>query len=157
MLEQLQQVYDFNKQAGLLDKPYSDEKESAFPIEEALEGFDLNSFEDYDIGFSENDGPKELSRLLMSIADNSGNTDIADVDRLDKHLDIIVYSLGSIFKLGLTPEQTIRALGLVIDANMTKLSIGTDSVGKQMKPVGFVGPEVKLQLILDEQRPSQGF
>ena len=35
----VQQIYDFNKQAGLLEKGYDDFLESSFQIEEALEGF----------------------------------------------------------------------------------------------------------------------
>ena len=35
----IQQIYDFNQQAGLLDKGYDDFPESSFQIEEALEGF----------------------------------------------------------------------------------------------------------------------
>ena len=35
------QIHEFNSQAGLLDKPYDDFLESSFQIEEALDGFDL--------------------------------------------------------------------------------------------------------------------
>ena len=37
----VQEIYDFNKQAGLLEKGYSDFLESSFQIEEALEGFNI--------------------------------------------------------------------------------------------------------------------
>lgn len=146
-------IYKFNEQAGLLEQGYIDERECAFPIEEALEGFDLNSFEDY---FPEHDpvvlnSPKELSRLLIDIARNSGNEDISDVDRFDKHLDTIVFAFGSLFKLGLTPQQAMRGLEVVMAANMKKLDAGKDEHGKQQKGDNFVGPESELQKILDER------
>lgn len=158
-LNPVKMIYDFNKKAGLLEKGYSDERECAFPIEEALEGLDAwhlftmlkradsehsNSLEE-ELSYS----PKRMSREIMSYCKPSLST--KDVDRLDKHLDIIVFSFGSIFKLGLTPQQALKALEIVMQANMQKLSAGTDSHGKQQKPSDFVGPEAKLQEILDKR------
>ena len=144
-------IFKFNQEAGLLDKGYSDEKECAFPIEEALEGFDLEHSLTLDM-----DTPKAMSRQIMRWATELQYNDdgqlITDVDRLDKHLDIIVYSFGSIFKLGLSPQQALRCLDIVMQANMTKLHAGQDSHGKQQKPEGFVGPEAQLQKILDERK-----
>lgn len=145
-LNPFKSIFKFNKEAGLLEKGYSDERECAFPIEEALEGFiniDRLGLDVYQ------HTPKDVSREIISIV--KGANPIPDVDRLDKHLDIIVYSLGSIYKLGLSPQQAMKALGIVAEANLAKLTVGTDSHGKQQKPEGFVGPEAKLQLILDER------
>ena len=146
-LNAIKQIYKFNQEAGLLDKGYSDERECAFPIEEALEGFeDLRQLSE-DISGDYDLNAKEISRKIMTRVALSSNL---DVDRLDKHLDIIVFSFGSIFKLGLTPQEAMKALGIVMDANMQKLSAGTDEQGKQKKPKDFVGPEEKLQKIIDE-------
>ena len=151
-------IYNFNKQAGLLEAGYSDERECAYPIEEALEGLDDLEYGYNAIGMSPDNQintectPKDISRYIIDMMTNSeGSSDISDVDRLDKHLDIIVYSLGSIYKLGLTPQQATRALEVVATANMRKLSAGTDSQGKQQKPDDFVSPEPLLHLILDER------
>lgn len=38
------EIYEFNKLAGLLDQPLDDYREASFIIEEALEGFDLQTF-----------------------------------------------------------------------------------------------------------------
>lgn len=150
-------IYEFNEKAGLLDKPYNDKLESSFPIEEALEGFNL--FDLVNEMRSQYDGeesPKEYSRLIINSAGlpeyGSMQTpgDIPDVDRLDKHLDIIVYSLGSIFKLGLSPSQAMEALDIVATANMQKLNAGKDEYGKQLKPEGFVSPEEKLRKFFKE-------
>ena len=137
-------AYQFNKQAGLLEQGYSDIRECAFPIEEALEQLDV---EYIDTGIQE--GPKELSRSIMSHV--HPEIEVSDVDRFDKHLDIIVFSLGSLFKLGLTPQQAMKGLSVVMEANMQKLTEGKDEAGKQKKPTNFQGPEVKLQKILDER------
>jgi len=132
-LNPVKQIYAFNKEAGLLSQGYSDERECAFPIEEALEN---SSYKD----------PKNASRKLT---ENIFEEEVEDVNRLDKHLDIIVFSLGSIFKLGLSPQEAMKALGVVANKNMEKLTVSTDAEGKQLKPDNFVGPEKELQKILD--------
>ena len=138
-LNPLKSVYNFNKEAGLLEAGYSDVRECAFPIEEALEGFESG------LG---NVTPKEQSRLLMdTLADHFEGT---DVDRFDKHLDIIVFSLGSLYKLGLSPQQVMKGLGIVATANLQKLKTEVDAYGKLGKPTDFVPPEEQLQKILDE-------
>jgi len=153
----LDKVYKFNLEGGLLEKEYVDSKECAYPLEEALEGFgDLPYLATRLAGDELNKiptplTPKELSRQIIALVEmDSKPTSIADVDRLDKHIDIIVYSIGSIYKLGLTPKLLIEALDVVSEANLTKLSVGVDSMGKQMKPSSWVGPEVKLQEILNK-------
>lgn len=149
-LNYMKSVFKFNQEAGLLDQGYSDERECAFPIEEALEGFQPT------IGMTLTlDSPKNMSRQILRWATTEEYTKdgqlITDVERLDKHLDIIIYSLGSVYKLGLSPQQTARALEIVATKNLEKLHAGQDSSGKQQKPDGFVGPEADLQKILDER------
>lgn len=148
----IKQIYKFNQQAGLLEKGYSDERECAFPIEEALEGFNTTELV-YQLGCDTEASPKEISRDILNLTINTDQ--LTDVDRLDKHLDIIVFSLGSIYKLGLSPQEAMRALAIVADANMQKLTVGTDSEGKQMKPEGFIPPEEQLQKLLDAIRASR--
>jgi hypothetical protein len=108
---------------------------------------------DYESSADEVNHPKFISRKIVAIAHGDSDSFIADVDRLDKHLDSIVYNFGSIFKLGLSPQQAIKALSIVCDANLTKLSAGQDEHGKQRKPADFVPPEKRLQAILDEREP----
>lgn len=155
-LNPLKSIFAFNKQAGLLEAGYNDERECAFPIEEALEGFKdipcvAKQLSIYGCKPVEHT-PKDVSRQVVSLAlETQGNEDVPDVDRLDKHLDIIVFSLGSIYKLGLSPQQAMKALGIVAQANLQKLHVGQDAEGKQQKPDNFVGPEAQLQKILDER------
>jgi len=157
MQNPIKQIYVFNKKAGLLDKPYSDFLESAFQIEEALEGCNtleyLSSLLDGSVEvFIDNPGytPKELSRAIVSAAYSDDLGTISDVDRLDKACDAVVYAVGSMAKLGLDPQQITKALNIVMTANMKKLeNKSTDSLGKLNKPASFVGPEAELQKLLD--------
>ena len=163
MSDFVQEIYDFNQQAGLLEKGYNDFLESSFQIEEALEGFDsirltklhrkiadpmLNFPEDY-ISTAKTVSREILAHVSKS---NTGNNNISDVDRLDKAIDAIVFAVGSIAKLGLNVEQIYRAIGAVTEANLQKLTMPKDEHGKLTKPADFVGPEIKLQAILDERQ-----
>ena len=143
-------IYDFNKQAGLLDKPYNDLLESSFQIEEALEGFDIEEVSQNTTNYQfKTSSAKELARYILDYEQFMG----ADVDRLDKAIDAIVFALGSIYKLKLTPEQASRAISVVCTANLQKLSMPKDEHGKLTKPADFIGPEAALQSILDERQP----
>ena len=153
----VQQIYDFNKQAGLLEKGYDDFLESSFQIEEALEGFGdlpylqvrLHSEGEH---YEELCNPKEISRQIVRLAEmDSKPTNIPDVDRLDKACDAVVFAIGSMAKLGLTPDQIVEAMHIVTEANLQKLSMPKDEHGKLTKPANFVGPETKLQAILDKR------
>lgn len=145
----IDEIYDFNKQAGLLDKGYDDFLESSFQIEEALEGFNIEEVSqnttDYQFKTS---SAKELARYILEHEQFVGS----DVDRLDKAIDAIIFAVGSIAKLGLTPEQISRAISIVTNANLQKLSMPKDEFGKLTKPADFVGPEAKLQLLLDNRK-----
>ena len=153
----VQQIYDFNKQAGLLEKGYNDFLESSFQIEEALEGFgDLPYLQvrlhSEGKHYEELCNPKEISRQIVRLAEmDSKPTNIPDVDRLDKACDAVVFAIGSMAKLGLTTAQIIEAMNIVTTANLQKLSMPKDEHGKLTKPANFVGPETKLQAILDKR------
>ena len=166
MSDFIQEIYDFNKQAGLLEKGYDDFLESSFQIEEALEGFNTewiskilaNGAYDSEPDISQTT-PKGLSRWIVSLGqeqfDENGNyldeIVLSDVERLDKAIDAIVFAVGSIAKLGLNVEQISKAISIVTNANLQKLTMPKDEHGKLTKPADFVGPEIKLQAILDER------
>ena len=153
----VQQIYDFNKQAGLLEKGYDDFLESSFQIEEALEGFpnlqnlaNILTDEESEERVRDDASPKNISRAIVQYV--RGNTKISDVDRLDKAIDAIVFAVGSIAKLGLTPPQIREAIEIVTTANLQKISMPKDEHGKLTKPANFVGPETKLQALLDSNK-----
>ena len=161
-------IYDFNLVAGLLHKGYDDRLESAFQIEEALEGFPernllfLGNVIMGDSFTATTKLPREVSRAIITTAVTGGNgpygeplTQISDVDRLDKACDAVVFAIGSMAKLRLSPDQINRAMRAVTDANLQKLTMPKDSQGKLMKPDNFIGPEAILQSILDEREPEK--
>ena len=155
MLNPIKEIVKWQRDAGNAAKPYDDFLESSFQIEEALEGF--NSLEYLGKLLTEDEmciesDPKILSRMVVNAAldrELSGYEDITDVDRLDKACDAIIFAIGSMTKLGLDHHAITKALNIVNDANKQKLDSKRDSEGKLLKPEGFVGPEVKLQELLD--------
>lgn len=148
----IDEIYSFNQLAGLLEAGYDDFRESSFQIEEALEGLDTESLLDtYDI-VSYSTSPKDVARSIVSAA--IPITPVSDVDRLDKAIDAIIFAIGSIAKLGLTPQQIATAISIVTSANLQKLSMPKDEFGKLTKPVDFVGPEAQLQALLDARQVS---
>ena len=111
------------------------------------------------LGHPSKNSPKELSRVIVALSQKGRPrgpdftcvwNNIPDIERLDKAIDAIVFAVGSIAKLGLTPEQIERAILVVTEANLQKLTMPKDEYGKLTKPADFVGPEVKLQEILNE-------
>ena len=142
-VDHIDAIYQFNEQAGLLEQGYNDFSESAYQIEEALEGYEIAH------GFTVHlDTPKEMARTIVRAQGPFIGT---DVDRLDKAIDAIVFAVGSIAKLGLTPPQIREAIEIVTTANLQKLSMPKDEFGKLTKPADFVGPETKLQELLDRR------
>ena len=153
-------IYDFNFVTGLLQKGYDDYLESSFQVEEALEGlhpeYIIASMHPAVIANFEGDPtkPRDVARLLVAtsiVLDNKPS----DVERLDKACDAVVFAIGSMAKLRLSPDQINRAMRAVTDANLQKLTMPKDAQGKLMKPDNFEGPEAKLQAILNEREPEK--
>lgn len=149
----VKQIYRFNQEAGLLNRPYNPWLESAYQIEEALEGFDLVELANR-LGFADQPeaalSAKFLSRCILG--EQNKTVQISEVDALDKAVDHVVYAIGAMAKLKLSPQQITLAINTVMQANFNKIKApAVDAEGKLMKPAGFVGPEVKLQAILDSR------
>ena len=146
-------IYKFNKDAGLLNKGYSDFLEPSFLIEEALE--DLPKLQILtNITNAKSNSPKDIARQLVIIA---GGTDaeLTDLQRFDKHIDAIVYAVGGAYKLGLSPQQLEAGIAAVMHSNMKKIGAGKDEHGKALKPDNWSEIEAeqtrKLQAILDKR------
>lgn len=151
-------VYEFNKKSKLLDPGYSDIRETAYGIEEMLEGFNLgvvaNSLRT-NAEFLADNSPREVSlEIVNQAASGFDPSSITDVDRVDKHVDSIIYSLGSLYKLGLSQEEAIKAIQIVAIANLQKLGAGKDQNGKQLKPKNFIPPEENLAKLLARSNAS---
>ena len=156
MLNPIKEIVKWQRDTGNAAKPYNDFLESSFQIEEALEGF-TDLFELAKV-LSRSDkitvkteSPKDLSRAIIALASTECD-DVSNVERLDKACDAIIYAIGSMTKLGLDHHAITKALNIVNDANKQKLNCKRDAEGKLLKPEGFVGPEVKLQELLDSIR-----
>ena len=151
MINPIKAVYAFNKSAGLLETGYSCKREAAFQIEEAIEGFDLTQL-CRDLGIETKDSnAKEVSRHIMKLLTKTKKA-ITEVECLDKSIDAFIFSVGAMAKMGLTPQQIAEAVLIVNHANQQKLGGKIDSKGKLGKPIAFVGPEKKLQALLDKRR-----
>ena len=148
----VQDIYDFNDKAGFLGQGMDSFKETAYILEEAIEG--------YEDVFNMPEDPKapivtarswSLSFLnAVKEAKEARNLPMPEeVDELDKAIDGVVFNIGKLAKMGLSVEQIEAAFKIVSDANMSKLSAPKDELGKQLKPEGWVAPEALLQGILD--------
>ena len=139
-------IHKYNKEKGLLDSGYNSMRECAFPIEEALESLDIQRLKKY-LNVKEFGDAKDVSRRIMSFTDGD---EPKEVDILDKHIDIIIYSVGSIYKLGLSPQELLKAIEVVMIQNMKKTD-SVDSHGKNIKGKDWEDPASELQTILDRR------
>ena len=146
-------IYKFNKEAGLLEKGYSDFLEPSFLIEEALE--DLPRLQVLtNITNAKSNSPKDIARHIVGLA-GGVDAELTDLQRFDKHIDAIVYAVGGAYKLGLTPQQLEAGIAAVMHSNTKKIGAGKDEHGKALKPDNW--PEIeaeqvkKLQAILDKR------
>ena len=147
-------IYKFNKEAGLLSKPYSDFLEPSFLIEEALEDLPQLDNLSYELKIKMDSNPKEIARRIAALAGGE-YAELTDLQRFDKHIDAIVYAVGGAYKLGLSPQQLEAGIAAVMHSNMKKISAGQDAAGKQLKPSNWeeieAEQEKKLQAILDKR------
>ena len=150
----LQDIYDFNDKAGFLGQGMDSFKETAYILEEAIEGF-----EDVFNNPSDPKAPVVTARswslgLLNAVKDAKEARGLPmpeEVDELDKAIDGVVFNIGKLAKMGLSVDQIEAAFKIVSNANMSKIGAPKDDLGKQLKPEGWVAPETLLQGILDER------
>lgn len=142
-----ERIRAFNDSAGLLSGPngvYNSFRESAFQIEEALEGFDLQDIASRTGYRGDTLTAAYLSRYILGERAKTANID--RVDAIDKACDAIVFAVGSLLKLDLSTEQINDILNIVMDANEQKLeSKKKDSEGKLLKDENFVPPEARIR------------
>jgi len=154
MNDLVQDIYDFNDKAGLLGKGMDSFVETAYILEEAVEGYeDVFNMPD------DPDAPTVTARdwalgFLNQVKEAKENRNLpmpSEVDELDKAIDGVVFNIGKMAKMGLSVAQIKEAFKVVSDCNMSKLGAPKDKLGKQLKPEGWTGPEPELQKILDER------
>ena len=151
----LKSIYKFNKEAGLLEKGYSDFLEPSFLIEEALEDLPYIDNLSNELKIITED-PKEIARHIVELAGGKETSKpLTDLQRFDKHIDAIIYAVGGAYKLRLTPQQLEAGIAAVMHSNMKKIGAGKDEHGKALKPDNWkeieAEQEKKLQAILDKR------
>lgn len=154
-------VYEFNERAGLLEDGMDPFKELAYVFEESFEGFEEcyntqnHDGEPFKPGDKEYPTARQLGlSLANSIKDAVARRNLempSEVAEVDKSIDAMVFHVGKLAKMALTPDQITRMFSAVTNANLRKLDGPKDEHGKQLKPEGWTGPEDELQQILDER------
>ena len=156
----IKQIYKFNKEAGLLESGYNHLREPAFLIEEALEGLNnldclIERLKDPEDGLKPDNNPKDISRFIVKLASTEEHIP-SDLELFDKHIDAFVYTVGSMAKLGLSPQQIESGIHAVMHSNFKKLGSKKDDQGKLGKPDNWLEIEAeqnaKLQKILDQRQ-----
>jgi len=96
---------------------------------------------------------EELEELKQAITNASFSNEPmieSETEMLDALVDIIYVAVGSMHKLGLTPQQIDNAINIVCDANEAK-SGKKNADGKVSKPDNFPEPQPKLKKLLEER------
>ena len=158
----VEDVFEFNEKANLLDGEMDAFKELAYILEESFEGFeecynttnqDGEFFKPGDIEYpTARQLGISLANSLKDSVERRGLPLPSEVAEFDKSIDAIVFHIGKLAKMGLSREQVHRGFKAVTDANLRKLDGPKDEHGKQLKPEGWTGPEPELQAILDERK-----
>jgi hypothetical protein len=132
LFETVEGICELNNKWGNTHGTHDAKLGASLLIEEALEGICVVN-------------AKEVSRNIVS---KYYLADPEPVDSFDSACDAIYISIGNLHKMGLTPHQIADGLAAVHKCNLAK-SGTQDSHGKITKPTDFVGPEDKLQSIID--------
>jgi predicted HAD superfamily Cof-like phosphohydrolase len=73
------------------------------------------------------------------------------VDQVDACGDAVVFAIGGMIRMGLTPRQILRCINAIMDANFEKkagVKPGREGAPDAVKPEGWVGPEQRIKEIL---------
>lgn len=115
-MNMFQKIVTWNRERGLLEKPFNHEKEVSFIIEELLE-----SAGDHD-SITARAQAEEIAATIT-------NTEYFDPEKaVDAFADIIVFATGAIAKLGYNPDQVMEEVhkeissrtGTLIDGKFVK-------------------------------------
>lgn len=157
----IDQVFHFNQEAGLLGGELDTFAETAYILEEAMEGFEGAFNGAHEDGTLIVPGDKEwitarqwslsfMNQILQAF-EQRGLPLPNEVAEFDKSIDGSWFNIGRLAKMGLSREQVKDGFDAVYMANIAKIGGPKDEHGKQLKPVGWTGPEDELQKILDKR------
>ena len=150
----VEDIYAFNKQSDLLGKGMDSFLETAYILEEAVEGYEdvfnmpgdpnapVVTARDWALSFlNQVKEAKEQRNLPMP----------SEVAELDKAIDGAIFNIGKMLKMGLSVDQVYEAFDIVSKCNLAKLGGPKDELGKQLKPKGWKGPEGALESLLQRR------
>jgi len=150
----VEDIYAFNKQSDLLGKGMDSFMETAYILEEAVEGYEdvFNLPEDPNAPVvTARDWALGFLNQVKEAKENRGLPMPSEVAELDKAIDGVVFNIGKMLKMGLSVEQVYEAFSIVSKCNIAKLGGPKDDLGKQLKPEGWEGPEGALELLLQRR------
>jgi predicted HAD superfamily Cof-like phosphohydrolase len=73
------------------------------------------------------------------------------VDQVDACADAVIFAIGGMVRMGLTPIEIDRVLHAIMDANFEKkagVKPGREGAPDAVKPEGWVGPEDRIREII---------
>jgi len=137
--QQLQEIFFWNQKRGNLPNQIDVALEHYMLLEELYEGMGIPN-------------PKtEAKAFMASLLERDDLIPVSETELLDSIIDLQFISHGTLYKMNLSPEQSIDAMQAVIDSNNSKGS-KKDTSGKIIKDLSsFVPPEPALQQILNQR------
>lgn len=131
------EILEWNESRGLLNKGFDKNLEMGFILEELYEGYGINLTFDTKKEFREC-----VKQNIQEIEASSGGGKITDSELADCFGDIIVFSIGALWKLHKNCDNIptpIEVMRNIIEANKQKGN-KVDSDGKIIKDDGFKPP-----------------
>jgi len=162
MFDIVDDVFHFNEEAGLLGKPMDSFLETAYVLEEGIEGFEAAFNGQHKDGTPIKPGDKEwvtarqwslsfMNQIHQAFEQRKLEMP-SEVSEFDKAIDGIWFNIGKLAKMNLSEYQVREGFAAVYRANIAKIGGPKDEHGKQLKPEGWKGPEATLQEILDKRK-----
>lgn len=152
MIDIVKEIHSFNDKAGFLGGGMDSFLEASFIFEEAMEGYEdvLNNPDDPNAPvITARDWAIGLLNQVKIAKENRNLPMPSEVDEVDKAIDVIVFSIGKLLKMGLSIDQVYECISIVNTKNLEKIGGPKAEDGKQLKPEGWTPPEPLLQKVLD--------
>ena len=106
----IKDIYKFNKENGLITEGYNSQKEIAYLVKKAIEDTNISPLAAV-VGIG-NTSPDAISKAISAIL-HTNVCDPSELHILNKHINIVISSIGALCKLGLSPQQIQKAICLV--------------------------------------------
>ena len=156
-------VIEWNKERGFLDKEFNLEKDTGYLVSEVLEALDWESIKNMlMMTFHMTEADESTAELEDELASVENHDDFArwlckhytrdgydNVDYCDMITDLEVFGVGGRAKIGLKEKDISDIRLAVMTKNHSKKPGDVDEHGKQRKGAAFTPPEDVIKGILD--------